>query len=69
MRLKPFECLILIHPKRAKKDEEEEGRTRELDQALLLAADQNQALLLAARRIPEEHLADLDRVEVLIRPF
>jgi hypothetical protein len=35
----------------------------------VLAKDDQQVGMLAARSIPDEHIADLDRIEVVVRPF
>lgn len=35
----------------------------------VLATDDNQANILAARAIPEKYLTKLDRVQVVVRPF
>lgn len=35
----------------------------------VLAADEKQATLLASRAIPEEAMADLDRLTIAVRPF
>lgn len=35
----------------------------------LLAKDEKQAALIAARAIPEEYVDRLDKVEIVVRPF
>lgn len=35
----------------------------------LLARDEDQAMLLAARQIPEDELTNIDRLVVALRPF
>ena len=67
--MKLFQYAVIYVPK------EEEGKKRSekpkvvVDITSVLAADQQQATLLAARAIPEEYLDRLDRLEVAVRPF
>lgn len=35
----------------------------------VLAKDEDQAKMLAARKIPESHMDKLDRVQIAVRPF
>ena len=35
----------------------------------VVAKDERQVTMLAARQIPEEYLAKLDKVEIAVRPF
>jgi hypothetical protein len=35
----------------------------------VLAKDQEQATLIAGRKIPDEHMSRLDRVTVVVSPF
>ena len=68
MRKKIFYIAILLHPTA---EEAKNGKSTELLFApmAVLATDQNAALLLAAREIPEKHLQNIDRVEVAVAPF
>jgi hypothetical protein len=69
MKLRPFEYLMLLHPA-TDKDGKEVGRTEILKQPkFLLAKDEKQVGTMAAREIPEEHIDNLDRVEIIVRPF
>jgi hypothetical protein len=66
--MKIFEYAILLHPtKKAKEDGEPSKLIK--PPTCVLACDQNAALVLAARAIPENLLDKLDRVEVAVRPF
>lgn len=61
-----FEYAILLHPS----CDDKVGKTEMLvAPTYVLANDQAAATILAARKIPEEHLDKLDRVEVAVRPF
>lgn len=65
MKLKLFEYVVLLHPVK-----EDEGKTVILkDKASILAKDEKQVGIMAAREIPKEHLDSLDQVEVIVRPF
>jgi hypothetical protein len=66
--MKIFEYAAILHPT---KKEKEEGVTSKLivRPTVCLAADQNAAMVLAARALPESLLDKLDRVEVAVRPF
>jgi len=67
MNLRLFQYAILLHPD---EDLDEKQKTKILkDPSTILAGDDKQAAMRIAREIPEEHLDDLDRVEILIRPF
>jgi len=64
-QVKLFQYAIILHPEKKSSDKSK------LIVGLkdVLAKDQAQASIMAARDIPEEHLENLDRIEVLIRPF
>lgn len=69
MKLKLFEYAMLLHPE-LDKDSKEMGKTTVLKSpAVLLAKDDKQVGILAARDIPEEHISHLERVEIIVRPF
>ena len=70
MRL--YEYVILFHPHQTKeqKDSGETPRSKiVVDVTRMLARDDKEVTLVAARSIPEEYLDKLDRVEVGVRPF
>lgn len=69
MKLRLFEYIVLLHPE-TDKDGKELGKTKLLkDVSRLLAKDEKQVGVLAAREIPEENVDHLDRVEIVVRPF
>ena len=67
-----FEYVILHHPRRVKKDEDDGVQKPSVlvqDVKRVLAADVKDVQILAAREIPQEYLDKLDTVEIGIRPF
>lgn len=70
MKLKLFQIVTLLHPK-VDKDGEALEDTKVISDGIetILAADEKQAGLLAARKIPEAEIANVSRIEVIIRPF
>lgn len=70
MRLKLFQVVTLLHPKE-NKDGESDGETQIISDGLetVLAVDDKQAGLLAARKISDADIKNLSRIEVLVRPF
>jgi hypothetical protein len=69
MKLRLFEYAVLLHPEEDK-DGKETGKTQVLKElTTLLAKDEGQVGLLAAREVPSEHVGHLERVEILVRPF
>lgn len=63
-----FEYAIILQEKRTKDgDVKEEAQI--LDKGEVLAANQEQATLIAGRKIPEQHLEHLERVTLAVRPF
>lgn len=67
MKLRLFEYAVLLHPETKK---EEKNKTILVKQpAWLLAKDEKQVGMLAAREVPEKYLDQLDRVEIIVRPF
>lgn len=70
--MKLFEFAILYHPMQTKEDADKGVRPNSeivVDVTRVLAKDVNEVTLLAARKIPENLLDKLDRVEVAVRPF
>ncbi len=65
---KLFEYAAIWHPN---EKELEQGKSSKIivDVNTVVAKDQNSATLVAARAIPEEFVEQLDRVEVVVRPF
>ena len=69
MKLKLFEYAVLSHPE-IKEKGEEIGKTMLLkDLTRILAKDEKQVGMMAAREVPAEHLDHLERVEIIVRPF
>lgn len=69
MALKLFEYAVILQPLQDKN-----GKTVEEGQILVgvetvLAKDETQVQLLASRAIPEDQMNDLDRLQVVVRPF
>lgn len=65
MKKKVFQVITLLHPK----DEKSETKLISKGIETVLATDEKQAGVLAARMIPESEIKNLDRVEVVVRPF
>ena len=67
-QLKLFEWAIVLQPKYDKDGEKtEEGKL--IERGETLAIDQEQATLVAGRKIPEELMDKLERVTLVVRPF
>jgi hypothetical protein len=68
---KLFEYAVLYHPKTKKVDGEEKREKSKVlvDVKRVLAADDKEVAILAAREIPEEYLDQLETVEIVVRPF
>jgi hypothetical protein len=66
---KVFQYLILWHP--TEKQIKEEGLKAKIlvEQTTILASDQAGAAMAAAMEIPLERKAELDQIEIVIRPF
>jgi hypothetical protein len=69
MKLRLFEYAMLLHPA-LDQDGKEKGKTEIIKSpSTVLARDDKQVGILAAREIPKEHLEELERVEIIVRPF
>lgn len=67
--MKLFEYAVILDEKRDRDGEiMEEGEVLVPVQSVL-ARDEPQAQMIAARAIPDAHIADLDRIIVVVRPF
>lgn len=67
-----FEYVIIHHPRRVKVDEEAGNLKRSIllkDVTRVMAADEKEVGIIAAREIDPEYLDRLDTVEIGIRPF
>jgi len=70
--MKLFEYAVLHHPAPTE-DEQKRGAQPKseilVDLKRILANNEKEASVLAARDIPETHIDKLDRVEIVLRPF
>lgn len=64
-----FEYAVIKAEKRDKDDEVIEEAVLLVPPTHVLAEDDAQVGITAARAIPEEHTADLGRIQVVVRPF
>lgn len=66
-----FEYAVILQPKTDKDDEEVEPGQIIVEPTTVLARNEGQAQMLAARAIPDEHTQNgkLDRLVVICRPF
>ena len=72
MAKKLFEYAVLYHPKVTKDANGNETQGPDVllvKSEFVLAADDKQVAIQAARSIPEEYLERLDQVEICVRPF
>lgn len=65
MKLRPFEFLVLLHPEEKSTD----SSKIIVEKQFVLAKDEKTAAMSATRAIPKEYDADLDRAEIIVRPF
>ena len=66
---KLYEFAVLHHPKPAKKDDPEPKSRVIVAVTNVLARDDKEAALYAAREIPSEFEDKLEEVEIVVRPF
>lgn len=70
--MKLYEYAVIFNPV-ATKDQQERGEKPKseliVDVTRVLARDDKEASMLAARAIPETYTDKLDRVEIALRPF
>jgi len=63
-----YEYVVVLHP--APKGRKAGERARIIvGPAMTVAKDEQEAMLVAGRAVPDEHASATDRVEVRIRPF
>jgi hypothetical protein len=67
--LKLYEYAVICQPKTDKDGDVVEDGEVIVPVTAVLAKDEAQVNLLAARKIPEEFTTKLDRVQVVVRPF
>lgn len=63
-----YEYAIILEEKRDKNDKIVD-KAQLIERGDLLAADMDQANLLAGRKIPERLMEELERVTLAVRPF
>lgn len=63
-----YEFAIILQSK-IDKDGETVQKAQLLKRGEVLADDEQKATILVSREIPEEHLEDLERVTLAVRPF
>lgn len=68
MEVRLFEFAIILQPK-VSKDGDVTEEAALVDSGKFLARDQEQATLLAGRKIPDDKLDRLDRLTIVVRPF
>lgn len=66
--MKIFQYAAVYLPKTERKDSVEKAKII-VEPTNVLAKDEKQAAMLAARAIPEEYLSKLDQVDIIVRPF
>lgn len=64
-----FQYAAILQPKTTKDGVVTEPGAVIVEPTSVIAKDAEQATLLAARSIPEEHLDKLDRISLAVRPF
>ena len=66
-RPKVYETLIVVHEPG---DDDKPGKSTIVGElSRVLAKTDQDALILAARSIPEDYVSQLENVEVIVRPF
>jgi hypothetical protein len=72
MKMKLYEYAVIFNPLPTK-DENDRGAQPKaqlvVDVTRVLANNDKEAMMLAARAIPEQYTDKLDRLEIAIRPF
>lgn len=66
--MKIFQYAAIYVPKSERKDSADTAKII-VEPTNVLAKDDKQAAMLAARAIPEEYLSKLDQVDIIVRPF
>lgn len=70
--MKLYEYAVIYNPLPTK-DQKERGEAPKsqllVDVTRVLANNDKEAMMLAARSIPESHTDKLDRIEIAVRPF
>lgn len=69
---KLFEYAIIFHPKKTKADEDEGRDVKAVliqDVKRVMAKEEREVAMLAAREIPAEYTDRISQVEIAVRPF
>jgi hypothetical protein len=64
-----FQIVALLHPTEKEREETGTRSTILLPVECVIARDESEARLIAARKLPQEATDKLDRVEIGVRPF
>lgn len=64
-----FEYAVILQAKLDKDGDPVEEAELLVSPTTVLANDEGQAQMIAARAIPEQHMGKLDRLTVVVRPF
>lgn len=70
--MKLYEFAIIYKPATTKEQQDKGEKAKAsllVDVTRVLAANDAEAQMIAARAIPETHIDKLDRVEIALRPF
>lgn len=64
-----FEFAVIRQPKKSKDGDVKEAAEIVVEPTTVLAKDMEQATLMAGRAIPEERMAEIERLTLVVRPF
>ena len=67
-KLKPYEYMVIKHPNDLESEEGLDSMVL-VEKTFKMAKSEKVIGTLAARQIPEEHIEDIDQIEIIIRPF
>lgn len=68
-RGKLFEYAVIYHPCKKDKDAEEKKSVLVKVPTTILASDDKEVAIKAARDIPDEYIDKLEDIEIVVRPF
>jgi hypothetical protein len=69
MQERLYQYAVIKHPTKEKRDEGARSEIIIKPSEFMLARTEDEVMIAATRRIPEDQLEDADRLEVAIRPF
>lgn len=67
--MKVYEYVVFKDEKRDKDDQVVDAAAVLVPVTLVVAEDDKQVGMMAARAIPEDQVVNLDRIQVVVRPF